>query len=137
MREKRNWLSIHDASEGLLYVLFLLVLAIHEKTPRFFAVDNMDQSLNPRLARALIRKFASLILHHNKCVLMTTHSPLVLDGLDIKDDRIRIFTLDRSEEGYTTVRRITHSEALEEAERHGYPLSRLWVEGRLGGMPNV
>ena len=39
MNEARNQLSGYDANEGALYVLFMLVLALHPRMPRFFAVD--------------------------------------------------------------------------------------------------
>ena len=62
MREGRNLLSGHDASEGALYVLFMLTLALHPRMPRLFAVDNFDQAMHPRLARAVTRVFCKQIL---------------------------------------------------------------------------
>ena len=41
MREKDRF-TAYDASEGSLYVLFLLCLAMHDKSPNVFAVDNFD-----------------------------------------------------------------------------------------------
>lgn len=46
MRKNAQTLSAYDASEGALYVLHLLVLAMHSQAPRSFAVDNFDQALN-------------------------------------------------------------------------------------------
>lgn len=141
MHDGRNQISGYDASEGALYVLFMLVLALHPKVPKFFAVDNFDQALNPRLARALIQKFCKLILEldSHKQVLLTTHNPLVLDGLNLADDRIRLFTVDRnySTKGATQVRRIQVSEEIINASQDGLPLSKLWVMGRFGGVPNM
>ena len=48
MRKDRNQLSGYDASEGALYILYMLVLALHDHSPRVFAIDNFDQALNPR-----------------------------------------------------------------------------------------
>lgn len=126
--------TAYDASEGALYVLFLLSLAVHDKTPAVFSIDNFDQSMNPRLAKATTRIFCDLILNTDKTVFLTTHNPLVLDGLDIQNDDIRLFTMDRSKDGYAKIRRIQVDQSLID---EGQPLSRLWVNGRLGGVPEL
>ncbi|MCD4738256.1 MAG: AAA family ATPase [Anaerolineae bacterium] len=79
MREGRNQISGYDASEGVLYVLFVLVLALHPRTPRLFAIDNFDQAMHPRLARAVTRLFCRLMLASDppRQALLTTHNPLV------------------------------------------------------------
>jgi len=141
MNGGRNVLSGYDASEGALYVLFMLVLALHPRTPRFFAVDNFDQALNPRLAQALTRKFCELILHAKspRQVLLTTHNPLVLDGLNLTDDRIRLFAIDRNRGtgGATHVKCIQVLEEIINANQDGLSLSNLWTMGRLGAVPNI
>lgn len=138
MRSERNTLSAYDASEGALYVLFMLVLVSHELAPRVFAVDNFDQALHPRLAQALTRLLSEQVAQSGtRQVLATTHNPLVLDGLDLTNPEIRLFAVDRNAQGATQVRRIEVSpELLAEAEK-GLSLSRLWVMGRLGGVPRL
>ncbi len=127
--------TAYDASEGSLYVLFLLCLAMHKKAPGVFAVDNFDQAMNPRLARATTKLFSNLICEQDKTVFLTTHNPLVLDGLDLNDPRIRLFTVERSEsDGKARLQRI---QVTEELLRMDQPLSRLWISGRLGGVPNI
>jgi predicted ATPase len=138
MRPERNTLSAYDASEGALYVLFMLALVSHERAPQVFAVDNFDQALHPRLAQALTRLLADQVARDGKRqVLATTHNPLVLDGLDLTNPAIRLFAVDRNQEGVTQVRRIEVTrELLAEADK-GLSLSRLWVMGRLGGVPRI
>ena len=141
MKKDRNSLTAYDASEGALYVLFALVLARSPKMAPLFAVDNFDQALNPRLLQRLMQKFCSWILKHDnkpRQVLMTVHNPIVLDGLPINDDRIRLFTVDRDNQGITRVQRVVLTEELQQlASEQKWPLSRLWVMGHLGGMPDV
>jgi predicted ATPase len=139
MRESRNKLTAYDASEGALYILFLLVLALHPRSPKFLAIDNFDQALNPRLARAAMRQFADLVTRAGgeKQVLLTTHNPLVLDGLDIRNDDIRLFVVDRSSKGFTQIRRIHATERVVQDVDKGVTLSTLWVTGRLGGVPDI
>ena len=124
----------YDASEGALYVLFMLCLAMHPKGPAVFAVDSFDHALNPRLAKKLAQVFCQKILENDKYVFLTTHNPLVLDGLDLENDDIRLFAVDRDKYGHAEIRRITVSQELME---EGQSLSRLWINGRLGGVPEL
>lgn len=137
MHQKNNQISAYDASEGALYVLFALVLATHPQSPRFFAIDNFDQAMHPRLARATMRVFSQQMLKTERQALITTHNPLVLDGLDLRDNRIRLFSVERNTFGATKVHRVQVSEEVVEATQAGLSLSNLWVMGRLGGVPDI
>ncbi len=124
----------YDASEGALYVLFMLSLAMHKKAPKMFAIDSFDHALNPRLAKKVTELFSNIVIRQNKTVFMTTHNPLVLDGLDLTNDDIRLFTTDRNKDGYVEIRRVQISEELLALNQ---PLSRLWINGLLGGVPEL
>jgi energy-coupling factor transporter ATP-binding protein EcfA2 len=139
MMPGRNVLSGYDASEGALYVLFLAVLAAHPKAPSFCAVDNADHGLNPGLATALTKRFADWILSSKdeRQVLMTSHNPAVLDGLPLQDDRVRLFTVDRDNQGKTVVERVVVNQKLLDMADKGWTLSRLWTNKLIGGMPDV
>jgi predicted ATPase len=135
MRGEKGILSAYDASEGALYVLFMLALFGHDASPRFVGIDNFDQALHPRLACALTRLVSAQILADgSRQMLATTHNPLVLDGLDLLDDRIRLFTVDRDSSGASQVERVVVTDELIEKE---FSLSRLWTSGRLGGVPRA
>jgi predicted ATPase len=140
MKEGRDRLLAYDASEGALFVLFLAVLAVHPAAPRLFAVDNFDHTMHPRLARAVIANFCTNILESRpkRQALLTTHNPLVLDGLDLRNDAVRLFAVERDSDGASLVRRIVlDRKLLEKAFKSNMPLSTLWVNGLLGGVPNV
>jgi predicted ATPase len=138
MAEGRNVLSGYDASEGALYVLFLAVLAAHPQSPAFCAVDNADHGLNPRLARALMNKLCNWYLEGPaRQILVTTHNPLVLDGLLLQEDEIRLFTVSRTDSGRTTVQRVRVTAEMLAKAKEGWTLSRLWVMGHLGGIGDV
>jgi predicted ATPase len=130
--------SLVEASEGALYVLFMLALVGHKESPPIFAVDNFDQALHPRLARALTRLVSEQVVDDGtRQMLATTHNPLVLDGLDLLDDRIRLFTVDRDPTGASQVRRVLVTEELMAKADEGFSLSQLWTTGRLGGVPRA
>ncbi len=137
MRGSRNILSALDASEGALYILFYGILALSFKSPGLFAVDNFDQALNPRMASHSTSTFCTWILSKaSPQVLLTAHNPAVLDGLDLSNQNIRLFVVDRNNKGHTSVRRLEASPELIKLNEQ-YPLSRLWMMGHLGGVPDV
>ena len=69
-------------------------------------------------------------------MFVTTHNPKVLDGLNLLDDRIRLFTVDRDEVGATQVKRVEVTLDLVAMAEKGFPLSELWLMGRFGGVPH-
>lgn len=138
MQPSRNTLTAYDASEGALYVLFCAVLCLSPAAPQMFAIDNVDQALNPRLIQRLTQRLSGWLKFGGKDrqLLFTAHNPAVLDGLDLEDPEVRLFAVERNSEGRTKVNRITLDPALRTL--HGeYPLSRLWMMGHLGAVPHV
>lgn len=138
MAKERNTLSAADASEGALYVLFAAVLCLSSSSPSVFAIDNLDTALNPRLASRLVGRLSEWLAVANpeRQLLFTAHNPAVLDGLDLADDEVRLFAVERNSLGHTTIRRVEVSKELRELNKQ-YPLSRLWMMGNLGAVPNV
>lgn len=140
MDKNRNTLTAYDASEGALYVIFLAILALSPSAPPIFAIDNLDQALNPRLVKAVVKTFCQLTIDYweDQQILFTSHNPLVLDGLPLESDDIRLFAVDRNNFGHTQVKRITITDdMLELCRNNSWPLSRLWTMGHIGGVPNV
>lgn len=139
MAKGRNKLTGYDASEGALYILYCAVLALHPKAPKCLAVDNVDQALNPRLAQKLMAKLCSWTerLNGERQWLLTAHNPAILDGIPLDDSEIRLFTVDRDSDGHTVVRRIDLAAALSKRPSEEWTLSRMWMNGLLGGVPNV
>ncbi len=120
-----------SANEGFLFLLLYAALLISSHTPKFFAVDNVDASLNPKLSASVIKMFVEASARHERQVLLTTHNPGALDGLDLQDPEQRLFVVYRNVEGRTRVRRIQR-EAGENLPR----LSEAFLQGYLGGLPN-
>ncbi|WP_336999620.1 AAA family ATPase [Pantoea agglomerans] len=138
MQKSRNELTAYDASEGALYVLFTAVLCLLPQSPKIFAVDNLDQALNPRLLASLTKHLSKWLQHFDpqRQLLFTAHNPAVLDGLDLTDPETRLFAVERNSNGLTCFRRIELTSALINLHQE-YPLSRLWLMGHLGAVPNV
>jgi predicted ATPase len=122
-----------SSNEGFLFLLFYFALFISDITPQFFAIDNIDASLNPRLCRRLMQELVKLAEKHDKQVIFTTHNPAVLDGLDLDDDEQRLFVIYRNQLGHTKARRILKPEPLEGQEP--VKLSEAFLRGYIGGLP--
>jgi len=122
-----------SSNEGFLLLLFYFTLFISDLTPKFFAIDNIDASLNPRLCRRLMQELVELATKHDKQVIFTTHNPAVLDGLDLDDDEQRLFVIYRNQLGHTKARRILKPEPLEGQEP--VKLSEAFLRGYIGGLP--
>ena len=106
MQKKNNVFSAENANEGILHALFYLALFISKKTPKLFAIDNIETALNPGLCRALIERLVILAKKHDKQVLITTHNPAILDGLNLHDEEQRLFTVARNKKGHTKVKHL-------------------------------
>jgi predicted ATPase len=123
-----QFIDQRSANEGFLYLLFYLTLFISDDTPKFFAIDNIDNAMNPKLGSELIRILSKLAKEHDKQVILTTHNPSVLDGLDLSDDEQRLFVISRNKSGHTQAIRVPHRESEER-------LSTRFIRGSIGGLP--
>lgn len=122
-----------SANEGFLFLLFYFALVISPDTPAVFAIDNIDVSLNPKTATALMTRLAKLAKKYNKQVFLTTHSPAILDGLDLTDDDQRLFVFHRNRKGETRSRRVLVPQPV--ASETPIKLSDAFLRGLLGGLP--
>jgi predicted ATPase len=127
-------LDQNSANEGFLFLLFYCALFISKDTPEFFAIDNVDASLNPKLCARLMSEIVELSEKHGKQVIITTHNPAVLDGLDLNDDEQRLFVVSRGRDGHTRGRRVPAPKY--EPGQATTRLSEAFLRGYLGGLPD-
>ena len=128
--ESLDYFDQRSANEAFLYLLFYFTLLISNETPAFFAIDNIESSLNPKLSRLLVSRLIELAQKHNKQVIVTTHSPYVLDALDLNDMGQSLLVARRNLDGHTLVNQIHHNKDV------SIPLSEAWMKGYIGGLPN-
>jgi len=134
MQKKNNVFSAENANEGILHALFYIALFISKKTPKLFAIDNIETALNPYLGRVLIEKLIKLAKKYDKQVLITTHNPSILDGINLHDDEQRLFAVERNFKGHTTVERI-QIKPDKNVGGQRLKLSELWMRNYLGAIP--
>lgn len=129
LKETLHFFDQRSTNEGFLYLLFYLTLFNSSDTPSFFAIDNIETSFNPKLSTFLLRELIDLAKVNDKQVIITTHSPFVIDALDLADDEQRLFVARRNRYGHTILDRIKPGSS-------GQKLSDLWMKGIIGGLPD-
>ena len=131
MQKKNNLFSAENANEGVLVLLFYLALLVSKSTPKFFAIDNIDTGLNPRLCRYLMKVIGQLATKYDKQLLITTHNPAILDGITLNGDGSHLFVVERSDEGDTRINELK----LKPVTERRMKLSEMWMNGLIGGIP--
>jgi AAA15 family ATPase/GTPase len=140
MKTNFNNLYAYDVSEGALYILFILVLLLHKKSPKIFALDNVDNALNPVLVKELMGNISTMIENQpEKQILMTTHNPTTLDAIDLFNNNHRLFVVSRNQEGHTEIERVEPPKGFTREswnkKHNGLKLSEIWLSGLIGGLP--
>lgn len=120
-----------SSSEGFLFFLFYLCLFISKDTPEFFAIDNVEASFNPKLCVEVTKVLIRLCKKQGKQVIVTTHNPSILDGINLHDPEERLFVIKRNTLGYTIAKRITAKPNTKSPVK----LSEAWTRGYIGGLP--
>ena len=113
-------------SDGTLKMLAYLILLHGSHTYPFIGIEEPENFLHPNLLPILAEECRSAL--RSTQLLITTHSPFFLDGLDPKEVRI----LWRDNDGYTSVRRASDIEGVTDLMDTGGLLGNLWTEGWFG-----
>ena len=130
LRDQLHYFDQRSANEGFLFMLFYMTLFQSKETPAFFAIDNIESSFNPKLCTKLMQTLVRLAKENDKQVILTTHSPFVLDGLDLSDDEQRLFVARRNRDGHTQFKRV------DAVANMSMRLSAVWMKGMIGGLPD-
>jgi len=124
-----------SANEGFLFILFYITLIVAKETPKAFAIDNIDASLNPKLCTKLMTILADLAQKYDKQIFLTTHNPAILDGIDLNDEEQKLFVVSRNDIGHTQMKRITIEDNPKDEDGESLHLSEAFLRGYLGGLP--
>jgi predicted ATPase len=77
-------LPANMVSEGTLVTLALLTL-LHTSGASLFLLDDIEQGLHPLAQRQLMKTLKNFAENHNKQIILTSHSPYIVDELEAKD----------------------------------------------------
>ncbi len=70
-------------STGTLRILALLACLRHPDPPHLLVVEEVENGLDPRTIHLLVEEFRAAIAAKNTQIVVTTHSPYLLDLLDL------------------------------------------------------
>lgn len=87
-----NQLAAH-MSDGTLRILGLLLAVYQLKRPTVLAFEEPEATIHPGAAELVTQVLMDAA--QDRQVLITTHSPDVLDSKDLRDEQIRVVTLER------------------------------------------
>lgn len=131
--ESLSYFDQKSANEGFLLLTFYFSLFLSHLTPSFFAIDNIDASLNPRLCQKLVKELAVLARQQDKQAILTTHNPAVLDGLNLNDEEQQLWVVSRDRGGRTVANRVRKPALIE--GQTPVKLSEAFLRGYIGGLP--
>jgi len=124
-----------SANEGFLFILFYITLIVAKETPKAFAIDNIDASLNPKLCTKLMIILTDLARKYDKQIFLTTHNPAILDGIDLNDEEQKLFVVSRNKQGHTRMKEITVESKPKSSDNEPLRLSEAFLRGYIGGLP--
>jgi predicted ATPase len=82
-----------DMSDGTLRILGLLLALYQPWHPSLIAIEEPEASVHPAAAELIVQVLLDAAA--DRQVLITTHSPDILDAKELSDDQIRLVTMER------------------------------------------
>jgi predicted ATPase len=120
-----------EMSDGLLLFIGLAAAAqLKMGTPCILAIEEPERGIHPRRLRELLDHLLRLT-QSGVQVVLTTHSPTLLD--EFRDSPESVLIFERDTKG-THITRLSDRPDWEK-ELKGAPLGELWYSGVLGGVP--
>jgi len=93
-------------SVGLRHLIFFVTLAYHPRAPEVILIEEPELGVHPKRLGDILRLLRSIsqgqYCNHAAQVILTTHSPFLLDHVDLDQDQLLIFQREDSIEGART-----------------------------------
>jgi len=116
-------------SDGTLKVFAYLLLLEDPDPPPFICIEEPENGLYHKLLEALAQEFRTHATGKKNApqIFVTTHQPYFVDALTPKE----VWILEKGEDGYSTVRRVSEIDGLSNLVDEGLPLGGLWYSDYL------
>lgn len=118
-------------STGTLRVVALLALLRHPSPPPLIVIEELENGLDPRTINLLIEEIRSAIDSGKTQIIITTHSPYLLDQLHLS----QIIIVERNDQGEPIFSRPSDRETLENWSKEFTP-GQLYTMGQLNTLQN-
>jgi predicted ATPase len=135
--ERKAWLQLTEAdfkvpgwmlSTGTLRLLALLTLLRHPNPPSLIVVEEIENGLDPRSIHLIVEEIRNAVLYGTTQVVLTTHSPYLLDLLTIE----HLVLVERDAKGQPRFMRPADNENLQRWADDFAP-GKLYTMGNLAG----
>ncbi|RYE16995.1 MAG: hypothetical protein EOP45_16555 [Sphingobacteriaceae bacterium] len=140
---QENFYWAEEVSEGVLYFLALLCIVHQPNPPKLILLEEPEKGIHPRRIREVMDFIFELARLRDIQIILTSHSPYVVDSFADTPECISIFDRDL-ETGHTVINNAAEyiEQTNEELAAQGLPpvaytdsLGEYWVSGFLGGVP--
>jgi AAA15 family ATPase/GTPase len=132
-----------ELSEGVLYLLSLLCIINQPNHPSLILIEEPETGIHPRRLKEIIDLIRKLTEEKDVQVIMTTHSPMVVDLFEDEPESIFVFEM---KNGFTEIKNLQTDiidpvnnelaeKGIEPNKNYGTTLGQKWVFGFLGGVP--
>ena len=86
----------HLAPDGLLVAMLHLTAVAGAPEGSIVAIDEIEEALHPYAIRRVLENLRAIAEHRDLSIIVTTHSPVVLDEFETNPDRIFVMSLQQS-----------------------------------------
>jgi predicted ATPase len=116
-------------SDGTLKVFAYLLMLEDPSPPPFLCIEEPENGLYHKLLESLAAEFRAHAtgLKGGSQVFVTTHQPYFVDALDPEE----VWILEKSDDGFSSIRRANDDELVKNMVAEGLPLGTLWYSDYL------
>ena len=118
-----------QVSDGTLKVFAYLLLLEDPTPPPFLCIEEPENGLYHKLLETLANQFRQHASGHKggSQVFITTHQPYFVDSLEPKE----VWILEKGADGFSTIRRASDDQIVNNMVAEGLPLGSLWYSDYL------
>ena len=138
-----NFYWADEVSDGVLYFLAIVCILHQPEPPQFLLLEEPENGIHPRRIKNIMDYIFDLAEEKNINVIMTSHSPVVLD--EFKDVPENVFVFDKNKTSKAT-EVVNLNDFIEDfdkkATKKGFPVFRRdislgdnWLTGLINGIP--
>jgi predicted ATPase len=132
-----------ELSEGIIFFLAILCIINQPNPPKLLLIEEPETGIHPRRIKEVIDLIRKLSDEKDIQVIMTTHSPLVVDLFEDEPECIHVFEM---KDGFTEIKNLQEDiiaptnielqkNGVDIDTDYGTSLGDKWIYGFLGGVP--
>ncbi len=120
---------VQQMSDGTLKVFAYLLLLEDPHPPPFICIEEPENGLYHKLLETLAREFREHATgkRGQSQIFITTHQPYFVDALQPNE----VWVMEKGEDGFSTVKRASEEELVQNLVAQGLPLGGLWYSDYL------